>query len=832
MCQWSQGRIMQKYLLASLKIINDTTCYLYPQFEYDSEGKIQYIENKKYEFPERGTIFLPKKVNEDLNGYLNKLIKISFDTENVASNYNDYDMFSNLCKYIAKSSDIESLARDELVELIDIKDKTIDDILRDKQARVLILNDLPLNNAFLLQIGEECYGPFKYIEYTVNENQEIGTKRKIKIVPDDDYVFKYSVTDLKPYVYEAQVTSNGSDPKRRFISNLDILMDKVKIIEKIEFIDDDALLQELQKVLSESKTLENINHNASSVLRDLRNLLEKHPEIQRNHSILTADRLDRVSELLSKVDNLDEYKQQIIEEYFKLGKVTESEKILFLQEHPEYLEDVIAKTTDYETRISKLQFNLQQETEKVDKMHLKKQELEKEIEKLQNDEEGYKNNILDSVRLDLEKTQEEVQKLRRVQERLNEDNKLADDQKKNLQRELNELNVDIENKILDWLAKKRDNDIIGVLISEFGKYKEPEEEKIEEYNIVEYKNGEEIIDRVSDFFEAAGRVLDKNDIINYLITISENFMTVFAGRPGTGKTSTCNLLAKALGVYENRYAPISVGRGWTSSRDLLGYYNSLTQTFEQTQPKFNKCLETLTKEEKTELRDALYIVMLDEANLSQIEHYWADFIQISDDYKNASILVGNSKEYKLTEELRFLATINYDHTTEMLSPRFLDRAWIVLMEYKADSDLLTRAVSNKEIKSEDSIVSYNNLKEYFSISGCEFNNKQVSSYCREILETLIEQFAKEGCAISPRSITSMIKYCTVAEKYMDDKQNAVDYAIAQKLLPQINGSGQRYLEFLESISATCKDLAKSNSILQRIIDTGRKEHNFFNFFNI
>ena len=231
----------------------------------------------------------------------------------------------------------------------------------------------------MLQIGEECYGPFKYIEYTVNENQEIGTKRKIKIVPDDDYVFKYSVTDLKPYVYEAQVTSNGSDPKRRFISNLDILMDKVKIIEKIEFIDDDALLQELQKVLSESKTLENINHNASSVLRDLRNLLEKHPEIQRNHSILTADRLDRVSELLSKVDNLDEYKQQIIEEYFKLGKVTESEKILFLQEHPEYLEDVIAKTTDYETRISKLQFNLQQETEKVDKMHLKKQELEKEL---------------------------------------------------------------------------------------------------------------------------------------------------------------------------------------------------------------------------------------------------------------------------------------------------------------------------------------------------------------------------------------------------------------------------------------------------------------------
>ena len=115
-------------------------------------------------------------------------------------------------------------------------------------------------------------------------------------------------------------------------------------------------------------------------------------------------------------------------------------------------------------------------------------------------------------------------------------------------------------------------------------------------------------------------------------------------------------MAKALGIYSNRYAPISVGRGWTSSRDLMGYYNSLTQTYEQTQPKFTQCLETLTMESKTELKDSLYVVMLDEANLSQIEHYWADFIQISDEYNNATIRVGESKEYQLTEELRFLAT--------------------------------------------------------------------------------------------------------------------------------------------------------------------------------
>ena len=168
---------MQKYILASLKIINDTTCYLYPQFEYDGEGKLHNIENKKSEFPERGTIFLPKKPNEDLSGYLNKLIKILFDSDNVATNYNAYDTYSNMCKYVAKASDIEALARDELVEIIDIKDKTIEEILRDKQARIITLNDLPLNNTFLLQISEDYYGPFKYIP---NE-EETETKIKIKI---------------------------------------------------------------------------------------------------------------------------------------------------------------------------------------------------------------------------------------------------------------------------------------------------------------------------------------------------------------------------------------------------------------------------------------------------------------------------------------------------------------------------------------------------------------------------------------------------------------------------------------------------------------------------
>ena len=825
----SQNKIMQKYLLASLKITSDTACYLYPQFEYDSNGQIHSIENKKTEYPDRGTIFLPKKQNENLEEYLNKLIKISFDTENIASNYNPYDTYSNMCKYVVKVSDIESLARDELVEIIEIKDKSIDEILRDKHARILTLNDLPLNNTFLIQIGEYCYGPFKYIP----SEEEITTKKKIKIVPGDDFVFKYKNDDIEPYKNVAQVTSNNTDPKRYFISNLSILNDNVRIMEKMEFIDDETLFQEIQKVLIESKALENVNANAAGVLRDLKNLLEKHPEIQGNHSILTQERIDRVISVLSKFNELDEYKQQIIDEYFKLGKVSEEEKLNFLKNHPEYLEDVIKKTTDYEKKIFELKNALITEENEVEKLNLEKEKLTEEIEKLINDEDEYKSRILSSVRNEYKLVEREVQELKKEKDIIDKANKFAKEEKKNLRLEVSELELDIENKVLKWLATQRDNDIISLMVSEIGKRKkEDKTESIENYNIQNYNNAMEIVDKVFEFFNKAGRTIERNDIINYLVTISENFITVFAGKPGTGKTSTCNMFAKALGLYENRYAQISVGRGWTSSRDLIGYYNSLTQTFEQTQPKFNKCLEMLTKEAQTELKDALYVVLLDEANLSQIEHYWADFNQISDEYDEAKIMIGNNKEYQLTEELRFLATINYDHTTEVLSPRFLDRAWIIRMEYKADNNLLMKALQSEKIDNEASIISYSDLKKYFNISVDEMKNKQISSYSKEIIDTLNEQFIKAGYAISARSYISMMKYCAVAEEYMDDKQNAVDYAVAQKLLPQINGNGKGYLEFLKEILGTCKYLAKSKEILNRIIETGEKEHNYFNYFNI
>ena len=817
---------MQKYLLASIRIANDITCYLYPQFEYDTDGTIRPIENKREEYPDRGTIYLPKKETENLSEYSNRLLKVFFDSDNIATNYDENDWFStNKCKYVVKTSDIEPLARDELIEIIDVEDRTIDNLLRDKQSRIISLNELPLNNKVLIKIDNVIYGPFEFVQ------EESTTKVRIRIVPDD-YIDSYSVTDLERYINVAQVTPNHSDPRKRFINNISILRDKVRITERIEFIDDEMLIKECQKVIVEGKMFDNVDQNALDVLRDVKKILEEHPEIQQKHPILTEKKIERISEMVSNVTSLVDFKDKIIEEYFRQGRISDEEKLLYLEEHPEILEDVISKTADYKNKILDLQMEYTQEQEHINTLRVEKNAVECELEALKQDANQYKETIIRNAQTELEEITKDIEEKQHRKKSLDTEIGLAKETRKKLLRESNELNVDIENKILDWLATKRDNEIISLLVSEFGKYKEPEVEKKIEYNIEKYENGDAIIDKVKKSFEKAGREVGRDEIINYLVTISGNLITVFAGQPGTGKTSTCNLLAKAMGVYDNRYARISVGRGWTSSRDLIGYYNPLTQTFEATQPQFTRCLETMTREAQGVEDDIPYFVLLDEANLSQIEHYWADFIQISDKHAGATLLVNNSKKYQLTDELRFLATINYDHTTEVLSPRFLDRAWIVRMDYEGGFELLNDSIEEISVFNEDSVISYSDLTRFFSVKGEIFAERKLSPYCKEILSTLLEQFSKNGHAISPRSVLAMKRYCIVAEAYMNDRQNAVDYAIAQKVLPQINGSGKVYLEFLESIAVTCKNLNRSSQIISKIIEVGKKEHNYFNFFNI
>ena len=270
--------------------------------------------------------------------------------------------------------------------------------------------------------------------------------------------------------------------------------------------------------------------------------------------------------------------------------------------------------------------------------------------------------------------------------------------------------------IVEWAANNRNTEIVKLLVSQLempDEIETKEEKVIEIANLSDDLSAEQVVSILLKKMNEAGRNINKDDAYNYLISVFQNYITVFAGEPGTGKTSLCKLLAKSLGLYDNRFAEILVERGWTSSKDLIGYYNPLTKEIEETQPAFSNCMKQLTRENRENAVKAPYFVLLDEANLSPIEYYWSHFNYFADDPNKQRITYSDGTVYSFGSELRFLATINYDQTTADLSPRFLDRAWVISMGAVPIDAIVSSLTNDTMVSNGDEVISLEVLYRLF-----------------------------------------------------------------------------------------------------------------------
>ncbi len=338
---------------------------------------------------------------------------------------------------------------------------------------------------------------------------------------------------------------------------------------------------------------------------------------------------------------------------------------------------------------------------------------------------------------------------------------------------------------------------------------------------------------------------DKNTILNLYVCLAQGFLTVFSGAPGAGKTSICNIIAHSLGlsipstyvdsninVDPNRYIDVSVERGWTSKRDFIGYFNPLTKKFDRNNSRLFDALNVLNIEATDKKTNRPFVILLDEANLSPMEYYWADFMNACDDLnENSTIDLGEDYIFRIPDELRFLATINNDHTTESLSPRLIDRAWVVrLPNAQTGLGKTTSFASddNREVL----------WSEFCDVFRAE--NGEITGSAKEIYEGFISKSKKVGIRVSPRSDSAIRRYWSIASEVMvkdesvmvDPSIIALDYAIAQKILPQISGSGDSVEEGLKELKAFAQDknLNMTASLLDEIIIRGENTMRFFQYF--
>lgn len=365
------------------------------------------------------------------------------------------------------------------------------------------------------------------------------------------------------------------------------------------------------------------------------------------------------------------------------------------------------------------------------------------------------------------------------------------------------------------------------------------------------KTPEELIEYLCRLIQIRRPNYSKNTIINIAICLTQGFLTVFSGEPGCGKTSICNIFGEVLGLNKivdmvecpadskesvGRYVAVSVERGWTSKRDFVGYYNPLSKTFDKSNRRIYDALHQLDTEKRADILKLPYIILLDEANLSPMEYYWSDFMNICDDLgPHSKVNLGEDYVFSIPETLHFIATINNDHTTETLSPRLIDRAWIIKLPQLNLRDYSSLSNEASIPAEEIDVISWNSLRDAFvpTKEECFFTPEIQKCY-----DSIIAFLRKGKFTVSPRIDIAIKRYWAIASKYfeIDDTKTAattiaLDYAIAQRILPKIVGNGEEFEKWLKEFSSLCSSngLNTSASIVKDIIERGEpmKYYQFF-----
>lgn len=680
----------------------------------------------------------------------------------------------------------------------------------------------------------------------------------------DTNACSYINLDLNDQIVTYVTINQGAQKKYKDIITNKALLESFKSVIKEDFLVDGCL--DLSNVDAVVKAYENSDYMVAD-------------------TTIRRDRLQRITEMLNISDDVEDSIRYISEQLgADLGELiskyddkdsADSLVNRILESNPELLK----KIPDYsftKNRISELK---DEEEQLISELDGYQKELEKAKQLSSIDQETLRTH--DEIELEIQAAKEsrdvikdEINELQNKYNQfgtyeqleqgvalLRKENEYLEMRKDQLSRETNELSnrlsdvtTNIEKKLSEMSV---DGLVANILVEASASWKNKQEhEKYEvllnRYNDIEpaSKTPEDMIEYMFSRVKEVRPLYDKNTVTNICTCIFQNFLTVFSGDPGCGKTSMCNIIGQALGLEKigdivsqdaTRYIPVSVERGWTSKRDFVGYYNPLTKSFDKNNKRVFEALQLVDIEEKNNYKRFPMIILLDEANLSPMEYYWADFMNICDDLAASNeINIGESTVLNIPETLHFVATINNDHTTETLSPRLIDRAAVITLPKVSLREMSISLNTDTIDKDKIDIISWDTIKNTYLTPSS--NSVTLPATAKKIYEEVIKtHFRKKELYVSPRTEIALIRYCDVSSRLFDRAADsarrdpsviALDYAMSQNLLPKIDGSGEDYREWLSELLKKCEDnyLIRSKEIISDIIAKGDAYMSYYQFF--
>ncbi len=721
--------------------------------------------------------------------------------ENEAYIENDY-----LEKYWMRGSDAEALKRFELCPIIK---EPLPDV-----ERPYLSSGGPLpNRSVFVNDGTSIYGPFEWTKD--DEGIRLSAAQSPLLGLRPDHVFKVRTEEVRHYIIEFEtLKSSLSRPPVAYLFNTNLL--KAAAYEQQDYISDDRLVTWGNKYLLRSGTAKLNRKTVTEWLEAIKNL--------KHLTGMDQERRDRLIRLMPKILEAGVQQASFINNF--LTNETEGRVIV-----EQYLQD--NKEKFFKDHLKHIEERAEKEAVKIRRelyfLRAQKDQLNREIEELDKRKKEEKTRYEEERTRELRALEERIGKLIQA-ENLYKEIEFMKLNKKKIETEIKRLKAeDIKERLTEiktyldllngsYTLEERDDGESGVAMP-----------AVREFD----GNRKDFVDKIREYLvEQCGRNYTSDEIANLLICMQQSFLTILAGPPGTGKTSVIHYLGEALGNSEN-LLKIPVSRGWTSQRDILGYFNPLRSQYQKARTGLYDFLH-LTRTDPQVGRFSRW-VLLDEANLSPIEHYWADFLGMCDPEGERNLDTGcldKDRFLHVGPSVRFIGTVNNDNTTERLSPRLIDRVPVIQMEPSYE---YSNPLSSNRMRPDGALL-FERMQAFFAGSDEEDFASKEAEIVKEIIEILQTETSDfDGASfvvISPRKYYAIRRYCTIARDILVNDQ-AIDFATAQFILPMIEGYGTGFGRRLEKLLEVTTDnsLYRSARILRRIIEAGKQTHNSYSFFS-
>ena len=343
-----------------------------------------------------------------------------------------------------------------------------------------------------------------------------------------------------------------------------------------------------------------------------------------------------------------------------------------------------------------------------------------------------------------------------------------------------------------------------------------------EYLVVNNTNNNKSmeLDRFNISLSESGLVFSNILIKRFIASLLTKPLTILTGLSGSGKTKLAQAFVKWICQDESQYCIIPVGADWTNREPLLGYPNALKPE-EYVKPD-SGVLDLIIQANQSP--DLPHFLILDEMNLSHVERYFADFLSVMESneeillYAEGTLQNSVPSKLKVPSNLFIIGTVNIDETTNMFSPKVLDRANTI--EFRVTHDEMKEFLSNIRGINMDALTGKGSgmAKSFLEMAASKEFTTADSEAVNAALVLFFGELKKTGAEFGYRSATEILRLIhrlTILDNSLTTNQK-IDIAIMQKLLPKLHGSRRKLCPVLETLGSFC--ITGNVSIIKDVFD--------------